>query len=208
MRKRLLQVGVWALAGAATAAPVVVVVLSPTAGLSAVGTTVRLTALIAYSLIFINILTGTLARHLYRIFSAKRVISVHRFTGIAGFLLALVHGVLTIAYNYLVGYSAVWILGPVTLGLLALTIAVALHRKRLVRLWRNIHRLNYLVFLLIYVKAMSIGSDLVSSSGSAIAMKVIFSVYLGVALGATLIKASELWNKRRGSSRKDEAPAE
>lgn len=74
-------------------------------------------------------------------------------------LQALIHGVLVLAYSFQKGHSFVWVIGPVTPALLAVTVAAALERKRLGSTWRWIHRLNYLIFVAVFLKAVAIGTD-------------------------------------------------
>ena len=192
----MLQTLVLIIAAATLAVPPLILVTSGTATISATSTAIRLTGLLAFTLIFWNIMTGALSRRFYDLFRAKRVMAFHRVTGMLGFLLALAHGVMIITYGYLPGYSRIWIIGPIAIALLAVTILAALNRRRLSRVWRNIHRINYAVFLLIYIKAVIIGTDLVSPGGSSFALKVVFSAYLGTVVIALLFRASEAWKKK------------
>lgn len=62
-------------------------------------------------------------------------------------------------------HPATWLIGPITLGLLIVTMAVAANRKKLPALWRRVHQLNYLIFVAVFVKALLIGTTLTSESG-------------------------------------------
>ena len=46
-------------------------------------------------------------------------------TGLLGFLLALLHGLMVLAYGLFGGYRPIWIIGLVTLVLLGATVAAA-----------------------------------------------------------------------------------
>ncbi len=61
----------------------------------------------------------------------------------------------------------------------------ALDRKRLPRVWRRIHQINYPLFLAVFIKAVAIGSDVSAPLGYATTLKVLFSIYLAVAAVAT-----------------------
>ncbi|MBK5093708.1 MAG: hypothetical protein JJE48_09365 [Actinobacteria bacterium] len=69
-------------------------------------------------------------------------------------------------------------------------------------MWRNIHRINYAVFLLIYIKAVIIGTDLASPGGSSFALKVVFSAYLGAVVIALALKMLDARKKK--ATRKSE----
>ena len=113
IRRRLLQTLVLITVAATLAVPPLVLVTSGTATISATSTAIRLTGLLAFTLIFWNIMTGALSRRLYNLFRARRVMAFHRMTGMSGFLLALAHGVIIITYDYLPSYSKIWIIGPI-----------------------------------------------------------------------------------------------
>lgn len=141
-------------------------------------TAARATALLAYSFLFHNIMTGSMGVPLfYRLFKPGLVRRYHVMSGVAGFGLAVAHMVIVLASLPLGVFGAAWIIGPVALGLLAVTVAAALGRKRLPGVWRRIHQLNYAIFLAIYVKAVMIGSDLELVPW----LKVVFTLYLAAA---------------------------
>jgi DMSO/TMAO reductase YedYZ heme-binding membrane subunit len=139
------------------ALPAVVVAVSGGAGFW-LFTATRLLGLEAFTLIFVNIVTGA-----------------------AGFLMALAHGVIVLAKIYFKGYNAVWVIGPATTALLAVTVFAAMDRKRLPRVWRGVHQINYLIFLAVFIKAVAIGSDVSAPHGYATTLKVVFSIYLALA---------------------------
>jgi hypothetical protein len=151
-------------------------------------TFMRLLGLEAFTLIFVNIVTGATSRYLYRLFKAKRVYRFHLATGVAGFLLALFHGVIVLVEGYFRNYSALWIIGPVALILLACTAYAALDKKRLPRIWRRIHQVNYLIFAGLLVKVLLIGSDVSVPLAYATALKAVFIVYGAAAAVATALR--------------------
>jgi len=143
--------------------------------------TTRLFGLYAFTLIFMNIVTGAMAPYFYAVFGARGEYLIHASTGALGFLFALAHGLIVITQRYYRGYNAVWLIGPVALILLVLTVWVALDRVRLKRVWRFIHQVNYAIFVGIFIKAVIIGSDLKGTSGAQQALMVIFSAYVAIA---------------------------
>ena len=124
--------------------PALVLAYSPTAGVSATWSAARFMAMLAFTLLFWNILTGAQAMRFYRYFKPASLVRFHISTGAAGFFLALSHGVLILVDVLWKGHNPIWIFGPVAIGLLALTIVTALSRARLASVWRRIHQINYL----------------------------------------------------------------
>ncbi|MBU1671321.1 MAG: hypothetical protein KKF41_06255 [Actinobacteria bacterium] len=159
----------------------IVVTASPAGWSGAVFASLRLTALYAFTLIFMNIVTGALAPWFYAVFGARKESVIHLVTGLAGFTLALAHGLIVLTQRYYRGYSAAWLIGPVTLGLLVLTVWVALDRKRMKKAWRVIHQMNYAIFAVIYIKAVIIGSDLKGSSRAGVTTLIVFTLYAVIA---------------------------
>ena len=75
--------------------------------------------------------------------------------------------------------GAVWV-GPSVLTLLTVVIVTALARRRLSRVWRWVHRINYLLFAAILVHASNLGYNVRTQSF----VKIIFFVYAaGVVAG-------------------------
>lgn len=83
--------------------------------------------------------------------------------------------------------------------LLAVTVFAALDRKRLPRVWRRIHQINYLIFLAVFMKAVAIGSDVSAPLGYATTLKVLFSIYLAVAAVATALR---IWQYDKAKRKK------
>lgn len=137
----------------------------------------KITAMLAFALIFQNIMTGSAGLPFYRIFKPKLVQRYHIVTGVLGFSLSVAHMVLLLLSTSLSYYSKAWIIGPVALALLAVTITTALNRRRLPRVWRRIHQVNYVIFVLVLVKAFLIGSNVRSMTS----LKVVFALYAAAA---------------------------
>lgn len=158
------------------AVPIMVVITSGTASLDATWTSLRTAALLAFSLIFLNIVTGAFRPFFNRIYKARAVQRLHVATGLAGFSLALAHGILALTYG-IAGYNtgAIYI-GPAVLVVLIVAILTALTRRRLRHAWRWIHRLNYLIFAAIFIHALILGYDL----GNEVWLKALFSLYAAV----------------------------
>ena len=175
------------LAACMLAVPPIILSLVPGGWAGTLLSAARLTALYAFTFIFMNIVSGALAPWFYAVFKARGENIIHFATGSLGFLLALSHGLIVITQRYYRSYNAAWILGPVALGLLACTVWVALDRDRLKKAWRAIHQINYVIFVTVYIHALWIGIDL-RGSAAANALLVVFSVYVGVAALALLIR--------------------
>jgi hypothetical protein len=170
------------------AAPVIIVALAPGGFANWLTWIERLTGLYAFTFIFMNIVSGALAPYFYAIFKAKGETLIHTITGGLGFLLALTHGLLIITQRTYRTYSAVWVIGPVALILLVLTIWVAFDRKRLKTVWRGIHIINYAIFIGVFVKAVMIGTDFTMTTADSKAVMILFSVYVGIAGIALLMR--------------------
>lgn len=188
-RKNALRVTLICLLAGTIAVPAVVVVTSGTAVSSASWTAIRLAGLYAYTLLFWNIVTGSMSRYSYRLFPAKALQKFHIGTGLAGFTLAAIHGITVLVNGWFRGYEAVWVIGPVALGLLALTVYAGLDRRRIPRAWRRIHQLNYVIFVAIFLKVVVIGFDFESSGVPSSALRTIFTSYLAVASIAVFLRA-------------------
>lgn len=137
--------------------PPVAVAATGTAGYTASYIALRILALYALTLLFLNIMTGSFRPLLVKVFKGKTLLRLHNTTGVAGFCLALTHGILVIANDLWPGFSK---LGPVALYILAVTTFTVLFRTFLKKSWRWIHRLNYAVFVVALIHAFQVGSDL------------------------------------------------
>jgi len=188
-----IQVAAIVLALGALAAPPLVVALSGTASLDATWTALRIAALTAFTLIFLNIVTGAFRPFFNRAFKARSVQVVHVATGLAGFTLALAHGIMALFYG-ITGYSAgVVYIGPIVLLVLAAAIATALVRRRMRNTWRWIHRLNYAVFAAVLFHGLALGYDLKSE----VLLKVLFIAYAAVAAAGLVYRLATTAKVRR-----------
>jgi len=204
-----LRVALLALAAAALAAPILVVGLSPGHFQNVSFSVLRLAALYAFTLIFLNILTGALRVQSYMLFNPRRVYRFHIVTGLAGFALAAAHGFVVVATGHYQNRPLVWVIGPVALALLLVTMAAALDRKRWPGIWRRIHQVNYVIFVAIFVKAILIGSDVVTITPTAQAMKAIMILYVVVAALAAAVRVRDYLSARvRARAPGVEAPAD
>ena len=147
----------------------------------------RVSGLWAFTLIFFNLVTGPLSRYFYAVFKPKRVQAFHIATGASGFALAVMHGTIVFVMAHYRDHPAIWLIGPIALGLMIVTMAVAANRKRLPQYWRRIHQLNYVIFAALYIKVMWIGSNVTAPTAAGNAMKALLSLeLLAVALATYL----------------------
>jgi len=160
LSKAALRIGLIAAGGGCLVVPPLAVSLSGTASADGLWTGLRLGALWALTLLFANIVTGAFRPWFSTVFRPRSVHRFHQTVGLAGFALALAHGVMTVIFS-IAGYptAPVW-LGPVALALLALAIVAALVRAKWRRRWRWIHRLNYLIFFAVVAHGLMLGADL------------------------------------------------
>ncbi|MHB8780593.1 MAG: hypothetical protein ACYC55_04315 [Candidatus Geothermincolia bacterium] len=149
-------------------------------------------AMLAIALIFLNIMTGSLALPLYRLFGYRQVYYFHIVTGAGGFLLAVVHMLWILAAVNIYRYSSVWLIGPVALGLMALTIPTAIYRKRVGALWRRIHQMNYAIFAALLLKAFWIGSN----TSAMVELRLIWYIY-GTLAAAGVAYRVWRWRQRK-----------
>lgn len=131
----------------------------------------RASGLYAFSLIFIAIIMGSAMNVVDRFFPADKVFSFHKIVGKTAFVLAILHPVFLYStylpdknLNYILpfqgGINLFYLsLGIIALILLTLTVSVALLRFRIGLKWLYIHRLNYLIFWLIFFHGLNLGVD-------------------------------------------------
>jgi len=171
----------------AVAAPFVIVAVSGVQ-MDVLTYTMRLGGLLAFTLIFMNLVTGPMSRWFYQLFKPRRVYWFHVSTGVVGFTLGVLHGTIVFALAHYRDHPAVWLIGPIALGLMAVTMLAAMNRRRLPQLWRRIHQLNYLIFIAVYIKAMWIGSNVTAGTAAGNAMKALLSLELLVVVLATCMR--------------------
>ncbi|MDY6794945.1 MAG: hypothetical protein SWK76_06660 [Actinomycetota bacterium] len=175
------------------AVPPFIIISSGTSTANPTWTALRLAALLAFTLIFLNIVTGAFRPSLNRVFRARALQRVHVAIGLTGFSLALAHGILAAIYG-LAGFNPVVVaVGPAVLVLLAATILTALTRHRLRRTWRWVHRLNYVIFAAVFIHALILGYDLRDS----LLLRVFFVIYVILATAGLLYRIYLSLEKRR-----------
>jgi DMSO/TMAO reductase YedYZ heme-binding membrane subunit len=176
-----LQAGLVALGLGVVAIPPLVIGLSGTASADVLWTALRLAALEAFTLISASIVLSVFRPLLNRVLKPRTVQRLHMTAGLAGFSLALSHGIMALIFG-LSGYSPVPArVGRIVLVVLVVMIATALARRRLRHAWRWIHRLNYLLFAAILVHGLFLGYDL----RNGLFLEICFAVYAAV-VGAGL----------------------
>jgi DMSO/TMAO reductase YedYZ heme-binding membrane subunit len=176
-RRRAVQVLLAALTLGTLVIPPLVVATSGTATYSATWTALRILALYALTVLFLNIMTGSFRPLLARVFKPKLLFRLHNATGLVGFSMAVAHMILVITEGLWQGLTK---LGPVTLYILTATTAAALLRKYLKKSWRMIHRLNYAVFIVALVHAFQLGIDLRKGAF----LKVVLYIYTALVAAA------------------------
>lgn len=146
-----------------------------------------LSALIAISFLFLDIVTGGFRPLLARIFRQPLLYSAHVFFGVAGLSFAAAHFVLLIPHfsEYFEKYNRMLILfGALALVLLPATIATALLPRRFSKSWRLLHIANYFIFFIAAAHALAIGQD-----NDMLAFKLLMYGYVVFALGGLVYRA-------------------
>ncbi len=123
----------------------------------------RLAGLLAFTLIFAQLVIGAFMVKLRPIFGTK-LLRLHIWQGVIAFTLAWTHPLL---YTFQFGITRVlklggyYTFGKVGLALLTLAVLAGLLRTRpfLQAHWRWVHRLNYVTLLVIYIHSWNVGSD-------------------------------------------------
>jgi predicted ferric reductase len=137
----------------------------------------RITGLIAYSLLFIQIVLGSKMGYWVQMLGA-RAYGLHVRQGLIAYAFILLHPLLNSAFIYLVSANisdaiASFLpsvadrreqflnIGRLSFVLLTLSIAVARLRTKpfFRRNWHYYHYLNYVVFFMIFIHARGVGSD-------------------------------------------------
>ncbi len=187
------RVGLAAVGLAMLVIPPLAVRQSGTAATDALWTTLRLAALEALTLITANIVIGAFRPLLNRLARPRTMHRLHLTVGLAGFAIALAHGIMVAVFG-LAGYQTgpAWV-GPVVLVLLAWAILAAITRRTLRRTWRWIHRVNYLLFAAALAHGLLLGYDL----GQQVLLKVCFGIY-AAAVAAGLVYRIAAWITDRG----------
>ncbi len=117
--------------------------------------------------------------------------------GAGGFLLAVVHMLWILAAVNIYGYSSVWLIGPVALGLMAVTIPTAIYRKRVGALWRRVHQMNYAIFAVLLLKAFWIGSN----TSAMLELRLLWYVYGALAAAGVAYRVGR-WRQLKQKGKK------
>ena len=156
--------------------PPLVVATSGTASFDATWTSLRILALFALTVLFLNVMTGSFRPLLIKVFKPKLLFRVHNTSGIVGFSMAVAHMILVIVYGLWPGFEK---LGPVALYIFTATTIAILLRKYMKKWWRMIHRLNYVVFVIALIHAFQVGTD-VKSQAFLEAILIIYAALVGL----------------------------
>jgi len=123
----------------------------------------RLAGLYAFTLMTLQVGIGGLADKLRPIFGA-RIIRWHIWQGTVAFSLAMLHPVLMavvfgVGEVLRMGGDAVW--GKIALNLLIISVLAGAMRAQpwLVRYWRWVHRLNYVILAMVWWHSWRLGTD-------------------------------------------------
>lgn len=152
-----------------------------------------LVGLYAFTFVFFQVVFGSSMRLLIRVYPA--FLSFHRRHGLFTLLFALTHPVMRIlgislaavlknpAFGISHKMSFFYWLGYFQLFLLLLTVIAALLRSRpwLVKYWRKIHYLNYLIFISVWLHSWFLGSDIQTTN-----FKWLW-IFFAVAAGASVL---------------------
>ena len=149
----------------------------------------RIVGLYAFFLIFIQIILGSGMGLLSKIFTTKLISNLHQRIGKLAFTLVLAHPILLFAtyfpnqnFDYV---SSFWngtnfiffACGVIALLLLTISVATAIFRQSIGKNWIYIHRINYLIFWLIFYHSYNLGTDTKASLAQNIYL--VFAVVVG-----------------------------
>ena len=192
--RSMLQVLLVAVGLGLLAVPPVVLALSDGGSSDALWNALRLAALEAFTLVFIDIVTGSFRPFFVRTFKGRTVQRAHVAIASIGFAAGLAHGLMAFVFG-ISGYAtaAVWV-GPAVLVVLVAVIATASTRRRLRRSWRWIHRLNYLIFAAVMVHGLVLGYDLRNE----VFLKSWFAIYAAVVLAGLSYRVITLLGRASG----------
>ncbi len=133
-------------------------------------------AIFAVSLIFLTMVRGSFQPVLRRIWGGRRAREVHMVIGLLALIFILAHFASvapTLGERWGTANRGFLILGPVALVLLLTTIGTALDRRRLPRLWRRVHFLNYAAFPIAILHGVAM-----QEHGPALFMRISYGAFL------------------------------
>lgn len=145
----------------------------------------RIAGLLGFSLLALQVATGSRMKLLDRVFGLDLVVAFHKRMGIVCGLLILAHPILLAAgmgSTYLFSFQTGWEvnLGKAAFAALFLTVAMAMFRRALkidYNTWLLFHKGAVLVVIAGFVHALLIGSDLQTTG-----MRIYWSVLLGMTM--------------------------
>jgi DMSO/TMAO reductase YedYZ heme-binding membrane subunit len=153
-----------------------------------------LAALLAVSLLFLEVMIGSFRPLLVRVFKPARLARLHIALGLIGLAFVLTHFVLLIpklGEHFSTDNRALFIAGPIMLVLLILTITTALMFRRFASSWRPIHLLNYVILVTAIVHGLVIGDD-----AGMLALRLLFYGYLTfIFLGLVYRASNPKWRQ-------------
>lgn len=144
----------------------------------------RITALIAFSAIFMQIIIGANLSKLSKVIGSW-IYKFHTFQGITAYIFVLAHPLLFLFYNFKIRgsidpfyvftdacllcprpYELYWSFGRIAFWLISFAILTAVIRSESwwKENWRKFHILNYFIFFLISIHAWFSGTDIVKTS--------------------------------------------
>lgn len=165
----------------------------------------RILGLYAFSIIFIQIILGSGRSLLGKIFSPSLVLKTHMNTGKLALLLVLLHptllyltfftkGDLSYVTAFMQGESLLYFaMGVTALILILISGFVAIYRLSIGPKWVYIHRINYLIFWLIFIHSFKLGVDVQNTPS-----QMIYLLY-GTVVGALTIRKIFLWVQRKNT---------
>jgi DMSO/TMAO reductase YedYZ heme-binding membrane subunit len=193
---------------AVTAAPFLLMWNAFSSGDGAIAILSRLWALLAVSLIFLELMTGSFRPLLLRYFGFFPMRRLHVALGLAGLSFALLHFfflVPALGEHFSTDNKALFIFGPIVLGVMIVTVGTALlavMRGMLTSSWGWLHLLNYVIFVMAIAHGLVIGTE-----GTLLATRVVFGALLAFALAGFVYRARvHDWRKRFRFSPKSAPP--
>lgn len=159
----------------------------------------RALGLFAFSLIFLQIILGSSRALLSKIFVPSAILKTHMSLGKFAFVLSLLHPTLLFAtyftqhnLNLVTAYFHgitffYYLLGVFALILLIVSLTAAIFRFVIGSRWIYLHRINYLIFWLIFFHSIRLGEDTQTDLA-----KAMYLVY-GTTVGALTLRKIYIW---------------
>ncbi len=148
--------------------PTINVGLAPSYYLNVAG---RVLAMVGFVFLFFQIVLSSKIRFIEKDVGLDKLFKVHRSFGIAGFIMIFFHPVTLFVFELIeYGFPVISILKLVGIAgmlLLILTVFVALFYKKVgmkYESWKNIHKANYAIFVIVFIHSIFLGSDLLTST--------------------------------------------